>query len=83
MHTHLATDQGVHSEACEAVFDHNGKLSCSLPTLKEVFLLTMVTHPNVHFVQDAARAVTYDIDHVFPGAHTEATPEVTTATQTT
>ena len=37
MHAHLATDQGVHSEACEAVFDHNGKLSCSLPTLKEVF----------------------------------------------
>ena len=77
MHTHLATDQGVPSEACEAVFDHNGKLSCSLPTLTEVFLSSPFSNPPILVLpKDGVRAVTYDSDHVFPGPHTDATPEV-------
>jgi UDP-glucose:glycoprotein glucosyltransferase len=57
MHSHLATDRGVPALGCDAVYDHGGKLSCSLPTVIKA---------------DAERAVTYDSDHIYPGTDSTA-----------
>ena len=60
MHSHLARDRGVPSLSCSPVYDHGQQLSCQLPALKAT----------------DKKAVTYDIDHIYPGAFTEETPEV-------
>ena len=62
MHFHLASDRGVGAAGCGAVYDHAGSLSCSLPALQAGAEVT--------------RPAGYDMDHVFPGQHTEDTPQV-------
>ena len=60
MHAHLARDRGVPALSCDTVYDHNDKLSCSLPASLQA---------------TASRAVTYDIDHIFPESDPDL-PEV-------
>jgi len=60
MHAHLAVDRGVGELHCDTVFDHNNKLSCSLPDK----------------LVDGVRSPSYSSDHIFPGQFTDATPQV-------